>query len=293
MKNLKGDLGLLVTAIIWGIGFVATEIALGALTPFDILAVRFAVGALVLFLIFHKHLKNLAVATMKRGVALGALLYVSFLLQTVGLLYTTPANNAFLTAVNVIIVPFIGVLLYKRKIDRFGVIGAVLACVGVALISLTSALTVSFGDALTLLCAVGFAFQIFYTAEFLKKGDDPIALAILQLAACAVLAAVVCFITHLVGFDATKGESSLTDALLATLFLGVLSTGGAYLLQTVSQKFTTETRAAVILCTESVFGALFSAFILSQYLSPRTIVGCAIVLLAVIVSEIRPFSRKT
>ncbi len=291
MGKYKGEVCLLCVAIIWGTGFVATEIALGALSPFEILAVRFVVGACVLTAVFWRKFKALTKSALFRGVILGTLLYCSFLLQTVGLLYTTPSNNAFLTAVNVIIVPFIGIVFYRRRTDVFSVLGAMLAIAGVALISLTQQFTIGFGDTLTLLCAVGFAFQIFYTGEFLKRGDDAVTLAVLQLIVAAVLAVAVSLITGALGVEGTKGGVSLLQSLLSALYLGIFSTGAAYLMQTVAQRFTTETRAAVILCTESVFGTIASAIILGQLLSGRAVVGCVLILCAVLVAEIKPKIR--
>ena len=104
---------------------------------------------------------------------LGLFLYGAFALQTVGLQYTTPSKNAFLTAVNVIVVPFISFVIFKRKFDRYELMGAVLAMTGVGAISLQLNGGVNIGDVLTLGCAVLFAFQIFYTSVYVQK-EDPI-----------------------------------------------------------------------------------------------------------------------
>ena len=96
-------------------------------------------------------------------------MYIAFALQTVGLQYTTPSKNAFLTAVNVIIVPIIAFAVYKRRIDGYEIIGSLIAIVGIGFLSLQGSLTMNIGDALSLACAVAFAFDIF-VRTFLSKG---------------------------------------------------------------------------------------------------------------------------
>lgn len=109
MFKYIGEILLVLTAIIWGSGFVASTVALEHYTPYQILAGRFLVGAVILSLIFFKKLNKLKKSTLIKGALLGVFLYIAFALQTVGLQFTTPSKNAFLTAVNVVIVPFIGI----------------------------------------------------------------------------------------------------------------------------------------------------------------------------------------
>ena len=106
---------------------------------------------------------------IKAGILMGIALFAGFAFQIIGLQYTTPSKNAFLTALNVVIVPFIAFIILKKKVGMKGIIGAIMSVIGVALLSLNGNLTLSLGDGLTLLCAVGFAFQIFFTGESVKK----------------------------------------------------------------------------------------------------------------------------
>src|SRR5690625_2620307 len=113
MRRFYGEIGLIITAIIWGSGFVATALALATYTPYQTMAIRFIVGGLLLTLIFYKHVKQMTWRIVTKGAILGTLLYVSFALQTVGLQFTTPSKNAFITAVNVVIVPLIAFIFFK------------------------------------------------------------------------------------------------------------------------------------------------------------------------------------
>lgn len=278
MQRYIGEILLIVTAIIWGSGFVASAVSLEHYTPYQILAVRFLMGALLLSVLFFKKFKRLTKRSLLSGIVLGVFLYVAFALQTVGLQFTTPSKNAFLTAVNVVIVPFIGFLIYKRKIDMYELTGAILAIAGVAVLSLKLSAEINVGDLLTLGCAVAFAFHIFYTAIFVQK-EDPVVLTIVQMGTSALIAWIIVFF---------RGETTFsveTEGVLYLLYLGVFSTTIAYLMQTVAQKYITETKAAIILSTESFWGMVFSVIILSEILTVKMLVGAILILLAIVISE--------
>lgn len=289
--KFKGEISLLTVALIWGSGFVATDLALGNLTATQVMAVRFVIAAIFISVLFgHRTRLAFDSLTIRRGIFLGIFLNLSFLAQTVGLVFTTPSKNAFLTAVNVILVPFIAAIFARgsHKVERSGVIGALLAVVGIGLISLNLDGTVNIGDLLTLLCAVGFAFHIYFTGDFVRRGSDAIALTILQLSTAAILSLAAVGVETLFGLGQVKDTAPVTPALsiLAAVYLGLLSTGVAFLLQTVAQQWTTQTRAAILMSTESVFGTLMSALFLHEQLTLRAIIGSAVVFAAILVAEL-------
>lgn len=278
MKKYIGEIGLIITAIIWGSGFVGSAMALETYTPYQILAGRFLIGALLLCAVFYRKLKFITKSVLLKGTILGVFLYIAFALQTVGLQFTTPSKNAFLTAVNVVIVPFIGLALYKRKLDIFEVMGAFLAMFGVAILSLQWSAGVNIGDFLSFCCAIAFAFHIFYTSQFVKN-EDPIVLTIVQMAAATVIGFVVVLLKGEMAFSMEPGGLS------SLLYLGIFSTTIAFLLQTVAQKFITETKAAIILSTESLWGMVFSVILLSEVLTIKMGIGAVLILGAIILSE--------
>src|SRR5699024_2316271 len=142
MKRYVGDLMLLVTAFVWGSGFVVTAIALEYLTAYQVMAGRFVLATFILIFIFGYKFKSFNLSIVWRGAVLGIILYISFALQTVGLEYTTPSKNAFITAVNVVVVPMIAFVIYKRGIDRQEVIASVIALVGIGFLSLQGDVTI-------------------------------------------------------------------------------------------------------------------------------------------------------
>lgn len=290
MKKWLAIGGLILVTVIWGGGFVAGDMALESMKPFQIMMVRFLLASVLMGVISRgqrkseEKLKDRAGA-IKAGVLMGVMLFMGFAFQIIGLQYTTPSKNAFLTALNVVIVPFIAFVILKKKIGAKGIIGAVMSVLGVALLSLNGDFTVSLGDGLTLLCAVGFAFQIFFTSEFVKKYPASV-LNTVQMFTAFVLSAISLMIFGENDFHVT------TQGWLSVLYLGVVSTTICYLLQTACQKYIDETKAAIILSMESVFGTIFSIMILHEVVTVRMIIGCAVILAAVIISNMSETSEK-
>ncbi len=279
MKKWMAIGGLVLVTVIWGGGFVASDMALESLTPFQIMTVRFLMAAVLMGLISFRSLNHITKEEVRAGGLMGIALFAAFSLQIIGLQYTTPSKNAFLTALNVVIVPFIAFLVLKKKIPGKVLIGAVMAVVGVALLSLDGDLTLSIGDLLTLLCAVGFAFQIFFTGEFVKKYRATV-LNFLQMATAFLLSVIFMVASGQTEFQVTA------QGWLSVIYLGVVSTTICYLLQTACQKYVDETKAAIILSMESVFGTLFSMLILHEVLTLRMFAGCGIILAAVIIANL-------
>lgn len=169
MKKYMAIAGLVLVTVIWGGGFVASDMALDSLSPFQIMTIRFLLASVLMGGISIRNLKGIKKEEVTAGVFMGAALFIGFSLQIIGLQYTTPSKNAFLTATNVVIVPFIAFLICRKKVGFRGIIGAVLAIAGVGLLSLDKDLSLGLGDGLTLICAVGFAFQIFLTKHLCEE----------------------------------------------------------------------------------------------------------------------------
>ncbi|MFZ0444176.1 MAG: DMT family transporter [Bacillus sp. (in: firmicutes)] len=286
MKQYIGDGMLLITAVVWGSGFVVTAIALEYLSAYQVMAGRFILAAIILSLLFGKKFKNFTKSIIWKGAILGTILYIGFALQTVGLEYTTPSKNAFLTAVNVVIVPLIAYLVYKRKVDRYETIGSIITLIGIGFLSLQGSMTISIGDALSLACAVAFAFDIFYTNHFVKK-EDALSLTIVQFITASFIAVIAVLIQ---GDIPTTFEK---EALYSIIYLAVFSTTIAYVFQNIAFQYTTATKGAIILSLESFFGMLLSVLFLHEVLTGRMVIGAALIMIAILITELKPsFHRK-
>ncbi|MGE7093830.1 DMT family transporter [Lysinibacillus sp. NPDC048646] len=285
MKQYIADGMLLVTAIVWGSGFVVTAIALEYLTAYQVMAGRFLLASIILTVLFGFRLKKARKSVIWKGMLLGTILYIAFALQTVGLQYTTPSKNAFLTAVNVIVVPIIAFAVYKRRIDGYEIIGSIMAIVGIGCLSLQGSMTMNIGDILSLACAVAFAFDIFCTNLFVQK-EDAIALTIIQFVTASFIGIMVVL---------SKGEIPATlekEAIYSIVYLAIFSTTIAYLFQNVANQYTSATKAAIILSTESFFGMVLSVLFLHEVLTGRMIMGAVLILLAILIAEIKPAYPK-
>ncbi|WP_419727036.1 DMT family transporter [Terrisporobacter petrolearius] len=280
MKKYLGEIGLFGIAIIWGSGFIGTKLALdGGLSTVQTLTLRFFIASLMLGIIFYKKIKeNISKESIIAGALLGLFSFVGFTTQTLGLVYTTVSKNAFITAVNVVIVPFIGFILYKRKLDKIGVISSFMALVGIAVLSLEADLSINFGDFLTFICAIGFAFHIFFTGEFSKKYNSYV-LTVTQFVVAFLLSLILQTVTGETNFNATP------VGLMGALYLGIFSTAIGFLLQTMCQSKVDQTRTAIILSTEAVFGTIMSVLIFHEVLTNRMVVGCIIIFVSIIVAE--------
>ena len=244
-----------------------------------ILALRFSIGAIGLsyFLFSKKHPLNRK--TILRGLILGVLLYFAFAAQTYGLMFTTAGNNALLTAFYVVIVPFLIWGIKKRRPERRIFFAAALMLLGIGLLSIQYNFSISVGDLLTLLCAILFAGHIVCVDRFSGESDI-MQLACLQLAFAAVLA-------WIFGLGFEKFPAHFSPQMLGELaYCGIGATLIALTFMNVGIKYATPEYASLFMSTESVFGCLFGVIFLGETLNGRMWAGCALILLALVVSQV-------
>ncbi len=277
-KLLYADLSLLIVAIIWGSGFVVTKNALDNMTPYYILGFRFIISTVLLGLISYKKLKTISKKELKAGILIGLFLFFGFATQTVGLKYTTAGKQGFITATNVVMVPFMYWALTKKKPDAFEFFGAILCFIGIGILSSETNLTIGYGEFLTFLCAIGFAAHIVSVGYF-AKDVDPFVISVIQLGTAAVLSFVFAFL-----FEPRIAKIS-TSSIFPILYLGVFGTMVAFLIQNIAQNHTTSTHAAIILSLEAVFGSIFALIFLKEQFTLRFLIGCIAIFISVLASE--------
>lgn len=175
-------------------------------------------------------------------------------------------------------VPFIYWALSKKKPDNYDILGAILCFVGIGVLSLDGGTTINYGDFLTLICAVFFALHISSVGHF-AKDSDALVLTVVQFATAAVLS-IICLLIFEPGAIKIHQET-----IFPILYLGIISTLIAFLIQNVAQKYTTSTHTAIILSLESVFGSLLSLIFLKEPFTFRFLIGCMAILISVIISE--------
>lgn len=281
-KELAADAILLLTALIWGSAFAVVKNTLDSFPPAAIIAMRYTIATAITALVFRKRLSGLTRGDVLRGAVVGFLLCAAYIVQTVGLQYTTAGKNAFLTGVYVLLVPFFGVVLFKQKLSRANFIAAALMVAGIGVLSLdgeSGGLNV--GDVLTLICAVLFAGHIVAVEQGQKK-TNTYALIVLQFAFCALYALVyaLCFERHL-------PLSFTRESVGGLLYLAVFSTTIAMSMQNIGQSMAPSSHASILLSLEAVFGVIFSSILLGEMVTKRMMLGFAIIFAALIVSVLR------
>lgn len=290
-STLKSDFLLTITAAIWGFAFIAQRAGMEYVGPFTFNAIRFALGALVLFpfLFRRTHKTNESTGnTAPRSIFVGAglagiILFLGSTFQQVGIVYTTAGKAGFITELYVILVPILGIFLGNRTNLQIWA-GAFLAIVGLYFLSIHEDFSMTNGDLLVLVSAFFWASHILLI-DRLTSRLDTFQLAFFQFFVCALLSLIGAVIAEEIVL------ANILKAAVPILYAGLMSVGIAYTLQVVAQKEAHPSHAAIIMSLESVFAALGGWWILNEVLNTREILGCFLMLTGMILSQIR--LRKT
>ena len=284
----------LITTFIWGTAFIAQDTGMDNIGPLTFNAARFFVGfvtvlPIALLVERGKIIKNINLDKklfFKYLFLMSLSLFFGTYLQQTSLLYTNIANAAFFTVFYVPLVPIILFIIYKIKV-HWSIWPSILLCIiGVYFLSDFSNSEILIGDSLVILCSVFWALHIIFAGKFMEKFDIPIFFAALQ----AILVGMYSLLFALL-FE----EINLTNILLenySIIYAGFLSGGIAFTLQMYAQKNIEEAPAAIIYSLVGVFAALAGWIILNQMLDFSNILGCFIILIAVILSQITPSFKK-
>jgi drug/metabolite transporter (DMT)-like permease len=293
---LANDSLLLLTAVIWGMAFVAQRVGMEHVGPFTYNAIRFALGSVSLLPLIAIRGNRAAAAIVlpgpgpgsspaspKRwnaipaGLIAGVILFFGASLQQTGLVTTTAGKAGFITGLYVVLVPLAG-LLWGQRAGWSSWAGAILAVAGLFLLSVTDAFTIGRGDLLVLIGAFFWAAHV-QVVGLLSPRTDPFRLSCVQFAACSLLCAAGAALTEEVSL------AGIRAALWPILYGGVMSVGIAFTLQVVAQRRAPAAHAAIILSLETVFAAIGGILILGEALSARGAAGCLIMFSGMIVSQ--------
>lgn len=283
MKDLtskQADLMLFFVALFWGTGFTVTKWALEAYTTYQVLFFRFIVAITVALVVFHKKIKDVSKSDIRAGLIMGFFLAVGYIFQTIGLTGTSAGNSAFLTGTNVVMVPFFYYMITKIKPGKNNLIAAGLMFIGIILLTVDFE---NFGrfnlwDFLTFISAICFAWQIVTTGIF-ASDKDPAVITTIQLLTCTVIFLIMMLIENQPIVYNTKGILSVT-------YLGLVGTMLCFLMQTIGQKYTSTTHAAIIISLESIIGSIFGVLFLRETYSFTAIIGFAVIFISVLIAEV-------
>ncbi|MCX9155621.1 DMT family transporter [Niveibacterium sp. 24ML] len=269
---------LLLVTLVWGTTFPLMKAASATLSGVEISALRFLVAGLVMLPFAMKASR----AAWRDGAVLGVVALVSYVTQAVGVEYISSNRSAFITSLNVLMVPFLGLALGGRLNAQ--ILGAAaLACLGIGLLSWEGGGN-WIGDGITLLCALSYAIYVILLSRR-APAHHPRTLAATQIVLMAAFALVWMLASGLSGDRLATLPARLETTWLPILYLGLVASAGMLFLQAVAQRHVSAEKAAVIYAMEPVFAALFGWLWLAEMLGGRGMLGGALVVIAVVLSE--------
>ena len=293
MKKSFSIFCALITTFIWGTAFIAQDTGMDNIGPLTFNSSRFFVGFLTILPLailieknkIKKEIKNNTKLFIKYLIFMGVSLFLGTFLQQAALQYTNIANAAFFTVFYVPFVPIILFIIYKEKVHWSIWPSIALCIVGVYLLTDFSDAEIMLGDTLVIFCSIFWALHIIFAGKFMQKFNIPVFYAALQAAFVFSLSIFFAFI-----FEEVVLSNILLE-LSSILYAGALSGGIAFTLQMYAQKNIEEAPAAIIYSLEGVFAAIAGWIILDQFLKFNNIIGCFLILFAVILSQILPTSK--
>lgn len=286
-NNLKGSIALLSATVIWGSAFVAQSVGMDYIGPFTFQTLRCLLAVLFLIpasaVLERTSWRRFAAKWLDKklwlaGLLCGLALFAATSLQQVGLVCTDAGKAGFLTAMYIVLVPFIGLLL-KKKLPLPAWFSIVFAVLGLYLLSNMGASAPNPGDMMMIGCALAFAVQITLVDRF-APSCDALRLNCIQSLVVTVLSGIFMLLTE------TPQWSSITACALPISYAGVLSLGVAYSLQIIGQRHVEPTTASLFMSLESVFAALSGWLLLNERMSPRELAGCALIFLSVLITQL-------
>lgn len=284
MTRSMANILLLLTSILWGSGFIVTKVALDAnasvgFTNFS----RGILFAVLVLMFFHKRIFKMTSKEFTVGLIAGLLNFGGFMTQTIGIQYTSPSNNAFISSTYVVMIPFIAWIIYRKKIQMKSFISIFICLFGMALLTgiFNTAFTINRGDIYSLICAAFYAGSIVYLSYGAKAADVSVVAFML-----AVVQAIGGLIFSLWGGIGQLTAVNWSAALIPLLYIGIICSFVGQTVQVLAQKHTSATSAGLIMMLEGVFGSAFSIAFGFDRFTVNLFWGGALITLSLILLEI-------
>lgn len=282
MKQLtskQADFMLFFVALFWGTGFTVTKMALDVFSTVQLLFFRFLIASVLSIIFFYKNMRKMNKSDLKSGIIMGIFLSLGFIFQTFGLEGTSAGKSAFLTGTNVVMVPFFAWIITKNKPHKNNITAAFLMFLGIVLLTVdfNEFGTFNAADLLTFLCAISFAWQVVTTGLF-ASDKDPYIISTVQISTCTIIFFIMMF------FDKTPINYSVTGV-VSILYLAIVTTLLCFLMQTIGQKYTSSSHAAIVLSLESVFGSVVGVLFLGEKYNYMMLVGFVVIFLSILIAE--------
>jgi drug/metabolite transporter (DMT)-like permease len=284
-KSRQAEVLLILVTVVWGLTFALVKKSLETITPFVFMAWRFNLAFLVMGLLSARRLRQIDWSMVRAGLLLGVFLYASYSFQTFGLKYTTAGNAGFITGLFVIFVPILSFAVLRKKPDRRSIFAAIIAAIGLGFLSLQSNFQINLGDLLVLACSFSYSLHIIYLDRYARR-FDLVLLTFLQMGFLAF--------GHTTSGLLFESFTFPRDGFvwMTIIVCGLFASALAFYIQAFAQRVLSPVRTSVVLIMEPVFSVLFGILLLAERLSLRGWVGCGLILVGMLISEVRPESAR-
>ena len=275
---------LTLVALVWGTTFAVIKDTLGVVQPFTLMTLRFGFSAVLLALLYLNKIKNMKKIDLKRGIIIGIFMFLAFYLMIISLRFTTASKFSFIIASYVLIVPFLSWLINKKILDKYAIISAVIATVGLGFLTIEKGVNFNIWDLVAVCCSFFFAAHMVAIEKY--SGDsDPITLTIIQFIVTAI------FFTILTGVKEGYNFSILPKIKWTLGYLVVVSTVIPFAIQNIVQKYISSTSTALILTLQSAFGSIFAIYYLNEKMTVQIGIGCILIFIAIIIQNLKSNSK--
>ena len=261
---------LAVVALVWGTTYAVIKDTLSVVQPFSLMMFRFGFSALILSLMYLKKIKIIKGVDLKRGIIIGIFMFLAFYFLIVSIRFTTASKFSFIVGAYVLIVPFLSWVINKTKLDRYAIVGAILATIGLAFLTMERGAVFNLWDLVAGCCSFFFAAHMIAIEKY--SGDsDPILLTIIQFITTAVLFIILTGIKE--GYDFTV----LPEIKWTLGYLVIISTIIPFAIQNIVQRYISSTSTALILTLQSAFGSIFAVYYLDERMTKQMIIGLSLI----------------
>lgn len=285
LKEYGADFSLVLVAIAWGCTFLPVQKAVDESPVYLFLFWRFGLATILMGLLSIKHFKSIDLESIKGGSILGVFLFLGFAFQTFGLQYSYSSTVAFITGLNVVIVPLFVYIFFKQLPSIYSNIGAAIAVFGLYFLT-SSDFGFGFGEGLSFVCAIMFAGQIALTSHYVKKCNIYI-LVVFQLLCVSLFS----LIGALLYDNQIMPKTFNYTFTFAVIITAVFATVFAFFVQTAMQRFTTPAKTAIIFTLEPVSAGIAGYFFADENLSLAQISGAFLIIFGVLLAELGTYFR--
>ena len=269
---------LAVVALVWGTTYAVIKDTLSVVQPFSLMMFRFGFSALILSMMYLKKFKIIKSVDLKRGIIIGIFMFLAFYFLIVSIRFTTASKFSFIVGAYVLIVPFLSWIINKTRLDRYAIVGAILATIGLAFLTMEKGAVFNLWDLVAGCCSFFFAAHMIAIEKY--SGDsDPILLTIIQFITTAVL-----FIL-LTGVKEGYNFTVLPEIKWTLGYLVIISTIIPFAIQNIVQRYISSTSTALILTLQSAFGSIFAVYYLDERMTKQMIIGCLLIFIAIVFQE--------